>query len=128
MGTTTMVDLEDVSTSADTGEDSTLDADANRFVDRTYNEDNYQKWADQSEATTGMEGDGGLVSPAEALQNRYGFGDDEVDSYADLHEEETMAAIEEGRYESGLETFATEGEADDAWAQRFVSGIQNAGE
>jgi len=117
-----MVDLEGVSTSADSGAGSTLDEDANRFVDKTYNSDNYEKWG--SNAMMAANGEGGFTSPGEALQNRYGLGDDEVDGYTSKHQSETEAAVDEGRYESGLETFATEDEADDAWASRFVAGIQ----
>lgn len=119
-----MVDLEGVSTSADSGSGSTLDEDANRFVDKTYNSDNYEKWGNNAMAAAN--GEGGFTSPGEALQNRYGFSSDEVSGYTDKHQSETSDAVDEGRYESGLETFAAEDDADDAWASRFVAGIQDA--
>lgn len=117
-----MVDLGDVSSSADASEGSALDNDANRFVSNTYNDENYEKWGNN--AVMAAMGEGGFTSPGEALQNRYGLGADEVDGYTSKHQSETSAAVEEGRYEDGLETFATEDEADDAWAQRFVAGLQ----
>jgi len=117
-----MVDLEGVSTSADTSSGSTLDEDANRFVDKTYSSENYEKWG--SNATMAANGEGGFTSPGEALQNRYGLSSDEVDGYTDKHQTETENAVNEGRYQDGLETFASEDEADDAWASRFIAGIQ----
>jgi hypothetical protein len=119
-----MVQLEGVSTSADTGDDSALDSDAQRFVEETYNEENYEKWG--TNAMMAANGEGGFTSPGEALQNRYGLGDDEVDGYTSKHQTNTERAVEDGSYEDGLQTFASEDEADDSWASRFVSGIQNA--
>lgn len=118
-----MVDLGEVSTSADSGADSTLDEDANRFVDNTYDEDNYDTWATNSELAA--QGEDGFTAPAEALSNRYGMDESELSGYTDKHQTRTQEAIDEGAYEDGLQTFATEDEADNAWAQRFISGLQN---
>jgi len=118
-----MVDLADVDTGADSDEGSTLDQDANRFVENTYNEDNYQEWA--SNSVSAANGEDGFTSPGEALQNRYGLNDDELDGYTDKHQSNTQEAVDEGRYQSGLETFAEMDEADDAWAQRFIACLQN---
>jgi len=118
-----MVDLEGVTSGVDTDSGSALDEDADRFVSKTYNSDNYEKWG--TNAVMAANGEGGFNSPGEALQNRYGFNDDEVDGYTSKHQTETQNAVDDGRYEDGLKTFASESEADDAWATRFVAGVQN---
>ena len=112
-----MVDFSDLSSE---GQD-TVERDADRFVANTYNEDNYEKWG--SNALAAANGESGFTSATEALSNRYGISESDLGNYNEKYVNNTAASVRDQRYRDGLKTFAEEGEADEAWRDRFLNGL-----
>ena len=98
-----------------------VERDADRYVANTYDEDNYEKWG--SNALAAANGESGFTSATEALANRYKISESDLSNYNDKYVSNTAAAVRDQRYRDGLETFAEEGDADEAWRDRFLNGL-----
>jgi len=93
-----------------------VEDDAEKFLRNTQTEENYQKWADNTQAN--IDGDLGMTA-AEGLAARYDeVSESDLSGYNEKQVRETQASIDEGRYEDQVEELSAED-----WSESFLAGI-----
>lgn len=90
--------------------------DAEKFIENTQNDDNYEKWSNNTQAN--IDGDLGRTA-AEGLAARYDeVSEADLSSYSEKQIRNTQAAIDDDRYEDQVEELT-----EDDWSEKFLAGI-----
>ena len=90
------------------------------FVSETFNQDNYDKQAENSVAAAN--GEDGFQSATGALAEALGVSESQLSSYDEKYVRRTEQAAEQGKYQRGLERSGVDDPS--AWRDRWLSGLE----